>query len=57
MLAVRQHLFAYLLLLAAVLLAAPAVLHATQAHKQKAAVIGWCVGGYVDDIGATVCLP
>ena len=57
MLAVRQHLLACLLLVAAVLLAVPAVLHATQSPKQKAAVIGWCVGGYVDDIGATVCLP
>ena len=56
-LAVRRHLFAYLLLTVALLLAVPAVLHAAQPHRQKAALIGWCVYAYVDGTGATVCLP
>ena len=58
MLAVRRHLFTYLLLTAALLLAVPAVLHSGQTHRHKAAVIGYCVGVWADpDIAATVCLP
>jgi hypothetical protein len=57
MLALRRHLFAYLLLTVAFLLAVPTVLHASRTGSEKAAVIGQCVGAYVDDIGATVCLP
>ena len=58
MLAIRRHLLTYLLLAAALLLAMPAVLHSGGGHKQKAAVIGWCVDVYPQpDIGATVCLP
>ena len=56
-LAVRRHLFAYLLLTVALLLAVPAVLHAAQPHRQKAALIGWCVDVDWGGTGATVCLP
>ena len=55
--AVRRHLFAYLLLTVALLLAVPAVLHAVQPPKQKAAIIGWCVDVDWGGTGATVCLP